>query len=859
MVLKMLKGLKRLVLTTGMLCGVGLFLCAADVKAAETGVTVSGPDSDTGVYSVKFEPNPDNNTGYIITSVKIKNKGGATTIPCSITTSTVGKGTSTTPVEIATFKKSDIAQKGSELTLEPDKTAELIVSVEYSTKSGDTDPVPAGSPTESPKFFSDKLYKISVSKDVSKYDTAASPSYTITVGNDRTFSGTGYGFSGEKYSIKSTGVDGTKYYEYIGKSIIDCYAIEDETVKLKYLSAGSSWPATEGGWILADTDVAYLAEYFPVIGSVKIDKINSAALSEESKKIYLDKTGATKIDLAVSLEPVSGNDTDRTELNKAANSLGAMPNVGGLMTNFTNTAVGSYAYDASSKTSTYTITGGLTNPDSQGTVTTRFSVYYGTSGSGRIIDNYTNLTDEIVLTVYPHPTALTHAESTPITFKKSETKVIDITMLPKGVNQDKISDYVLDGAVVEKNGTTTTTLFTSKGFNISTKKLTLTSGATTGSTNIILTLKNTGDSADTISVTIPVSVIDIDPAKTATAVNGSNKNFITCGFALDMAQLIADNVKDGSGNAVKVDKSKITDIKVGDTNLGTDGLWKPTSPKLNNVVTCKIDGTEVASGAGMKVGAYPMPTLSYNTSARTLDAIIPSKVSTGLGDSNKIFEGTGFKLTLEDDNGNVLYEYADDKYKSVISGNTGKLSADYKVSASDVEAMITSAASNGKFSNDTTSVKFRIVPMGSGTKADSKVNNTASTTVYKITASGTNFATSYAYGLDGQTVSLVASPLSGYTFSKWSDGNTSNPRQIKISASGTRAFQAVAGERVDPNSSTGRTGGTGGDNSELYDNVPKTAESNSAIWLIVFMVFAVMGTAYALYLQLKAATSKNDK
>ena len=118
--------------------------------------------------------------------------------------------------------------------------------------------------------------------------------------------------------------------------------------------------------------------------------------------------------------------------------------------------------------------------------------------------------------------------------------------------------------------------------------------------------------------------------------------------------------------------------------------------------------------------------------------------------------------------------------------------------------------------------------------------------------------------LNGQTVKLTASPNSGYTFEKWSDGNTSNPREIKVSSSGTKTFTAIAKQSVNPtNGSTTNGGvngnGTAGDNSQLYDDVPKTAESNSAIWLIVFMVFAVMGTTYALYLQLRAATSKNDR
>ena len=257
-----------------------------------------------------------------------------------------------------------------------------------------------------------------------------------------------------------------------------------------------------------------------------------------------------------------------------------------------------------------------------------------------------------------------------------------------------------------------------------------------------------------------------------------------------------------------------------------------------------------------------MPTATYSSSNRTLSVKIPTKVATAYSDDNNIRQSKGFKLILEDSSGNTLYEYTDSKYQNVLSSSS-ESTVTYTVPAADIEGMVTSAASNGKFSADTTSVKFKVIPMGykqSSTSdetikaKDEIAGKTDAVTVYKVSASGTNFTSSAAYGLDGQTVSITATPNSGYSFKQWSDGNTSNPRQVKVSASGTRAFQAVAGDRV-----ANSTGAGGTDNSELYDDVPKTAESNSAIWLIVFMVFAVMGTTYALYLQLRAANSKHDR
>ena len=382
-------------------------------------------------------------------------------------------------------------------------------------------------------------------------------------------------------------------------------------------------------------------------------------------------------------------------------------------------------------------------------------------------------------------------------------------------------------------------------------------------TNVILQLED--GKGNSVQGEFEVKIISFSKDNTIKSINKNNKNYITYnkdkGYSLDIKQLVIDNAKDTSDNTVTITKDQITSVSVGGS-LCSDGIWKPSEAALNQKVSCKINGVKIEESDGLKVSAYPMPTATYSSSNRTLSVKIPTKVATSYSDDNNIRQSKGFKLILEDSSGNTLYEYTDSKYQSVLSSSS-ESTVTYTVTASDIEGMITSAASNGKFSADTTSVKFKVIPMGykqSSTSdetikaKDEIAGKTDAVTVYKVSASGTNFSSSAAYGLDGQTVSITATPNSGYSFKQWSDGNTSNPRQVKVSASGTRAFQAVAGDRV-----ANSTGAGGTDNSELYDDVPKTAESNSAIWLIVFMVFAVMGTTYALYLQLKAANSKHDR
>ncbi|MCI6408992.1 MAG: hypothetical protein MR797_04465, partial [Lachnospiraceae bacterium] len=432
-------------------------------------------------------------------------------------------------------------------------------------------------------------------------------------------------------------------------------------------------------------------------------------------------------------------------------------------------------------------------------------------------------------------------------------------ILPAGANQD-LSNY--DGTVTVTSGSELldTRTYAAGKLTLKTKP-----SITSGTATIQIKLTDNTTSTDLEPKTLTVKIISFSKDKTISSINNSNKNYITYnkdkGYSLDIKQLIIDNAKDTSDNTVKITKDQITSVSVGGSSC-SDGMWKPSEAALNQKVSCKINGVKIEESDGLKVSAYPMPTATYSSSNRTLSVKIPTKVATAYSDDNNIRQSKGFKLILEDSSGNTLYEYTDSKYQSVLSSSSDS-TVSYTVTASDIEGMITSAASNGKFSADTTSVKFKVIPMGYKQSSSSDetikakdeiVGKTDAVTVYKVSASGTNFTSSAAYGLDGQTVSITATPNSGYSFKQWSDGNTSNPRQVKVSASGTRSFQAVAGDRV-----ANSTGAGGTDNSELYDDVPKTAESNSAIWLIVFMVFAVMGTTYALYLQLKAANSKHDR
>ena len=295
----------------------------------------------------------------------------------------------------------------------------------------------------------------------------------------------------------------------------------------------------------------------------------------------------------------------------------------------------------------------------------------------------------------------------------------------------------------------------------------------------------------------------------------------------------------------KVDSYSVS----GDTvTIKVTGIKHATDKRLQFKV-----GTSTV--ADPKLVVYIKPKLEESSSS--LKISLPDKVVIG---SNST-EVTGFRLyAYKSDIDSPIYD-SGDTYKSAGKTKT--------ISAADINQIIKDKS--GNFSGEQDTVKFVVVPMGhKNGSSDYSVAKTSddklfksdevSVNVYRASVSGNGIIGSSAYGIAGQKVTISAYPASGYASVKWSDGSTNPTKEVTLSTS-TSANQLKA-EGVLGAQNPNAAGGTGGANSgdmSGYDDVPKTAESNSAIWLIVFMVFAVMGTAYALYLQLKAATSKNDK
>lgn len=842
MVFRMLKGFRRLMLTTAMLFGVGLFLCGNEVKAA---VKIDSATIVNNEIEIIFIADGGETSFSGDVHVWEKTAGVADKFTFSFSSS---------PVSI-----SDDNHKGKGLIPREEIRAwrgskNLTSSIVCSEIWLDTDASPSiSNPTSKSAEGSnlDRLYEVVAESEASSPYVAGSTvasGYKIQVnGSDVGTSGAtakAYLFGSEAYKVVISGTDVNKYYA-------------------NTMSDGKAPKWADNGWTNAgngmsfgapDKDVTHKFVYLPVIKTIELDPSTTKYL-----KTYFEGNSATESVTrdVTSLLKVTTEDSDADSAILAKHYM--------ILPNLQDGNISSWEgkCDPTTHKQELTVTSDVQNERKYA-----FFSFKSTTPDGGSISS-----PNIPFYVFSKAKEITSGAGTTITLQKGQSIEfgVGLNAAADGSTLGNISTLIVNSsntAVIPAANITKTaaTVNDDTGLVTADALLKITAGSTTGSSTI--TLKCTEPARDvkaisahdTNTLSITVNVVALDATKTKDAINNSERNFITVDHKLDLEAFFKDYVKDSSGGNLNMAPKSVRIIN-GSDYAELDGM-KLKGKKAGTVKVSAWFSSTTASGSAdveeIEIGVFPNITAEYLDSSRTVKVKIPRRVATSYKDSKTISEAKGFTLVLEDSSGNTLYEYDKTKFQDVIS-NSSDDSKEYTISASDIESMVTNAASNGKFNNDTTSVKFRVVPRGykppksdkDMTTADKDVNDSCSATVYRVTASGTNFGTTYAYGLSGQNVTLTASPNAGFTFKQWSDGNTSNPRTVTVSSSGTRTFSAVAGERL--------PGGTGSDNSQLYDDVPKTAESNSAIWLIVFMVFAVIGTTYALYLQLRAAASKNDK
>lgn len=369
----------------------------------------------------------------------------------------------------------------------------------------------------------------------------------------------------------------------------------------------------------------------------------------------------------------------------------------------------------------------------------------------------------------------------------------------------------------------------------------------TGTYTVTATATNNGYGAP-ITQTQVITVTDIKPVTDITGVPTD----ITVGYELALSGSNYPTVvpSDATNKTItwSVKNQNSTNAAINDSK------FKATSAGTATITATITNGT--ATGNYTKdftITVHKAPTISYDTSNRSLTVSLPEEVVTGYGNSSNITEVTGGYLEVFY-NGSSVYN----------SGTTYQSSGkSFTVSASNVESIISSLSS--KFSGTTSTIEFRITPVGhtasntSGYERSSINGTSGSVTVYQISVGGANITSATYYGLAGSSLKITATPASGYSFTQWSDGNTSNPRTVTVSsttASNGYAATAVLGANRSSSATAGGTGSGGSGGTGNYDAVPKTGEGNAVLWM---MAIAILSGAAAMTVLVRRIMKKEPQ
>lgn len=350
---------------------------------------------------------------------------------------------------------------------------------------------------------------------------------------------------------------------------------------------------------------------------------------------------------------------------------------------------------------------------------------------------------------------------------------------------------------------------------------------------------------------------------------------VTSGLTLRLndSNLIFYDKNDNILKGVALKTAIVADEDVLEVKKDNSGVYLVgDEPGTTEVELVLADGTVLEDI--LEITVYPMPTLTYESN-RSLKVGMPYKVAIP-GSKDSLKQVTGFKLYVyHDDDKLGEFDMSDmglSSFSSSAKDSTGTRTL--TVSAGAVEKIITNLANNGRFSGDSMGITFKAVPIGKRKSGGSttyetnkdKVYGEDSTTVYRvgISVAGCTVTQSSRYGLSGQEISFTSdqsstnwtgvgtggSTTTGSTAKYTVGTNTTTNLALKATANGSSNGSTSP---VQPGTNSGGANGTGA-GADGLDDVPKTSESNAPMWLIVIVVLAAIGGAYALYLQLRPVT-----
>lgn len=422
----------------------------------------------------------------------------------------------------------------------------------------------------------------------------------------------------------------------------------------------------------------------------------------------------------------------------------------------------------------------------------------------------------------------------------------------------------------------TTKSSTSKEFSLSKVGKSTLKSAGTFKTEITITDSNNKTCTDTYTFTIDEPSVEITKLTlNNTYVTVGESALVSASFTLSEKVDSVEDIEDSfeveyDGKYIDSDddihvvlasgkKSGTVSFGVKGKSVGTDSVTFSSDLYEKDEITKPI-----------YVVAGPAITQDYKADNHTIKFTLPTYVGTYMSPNMGV---TGYRLLI----------YQGDTVKKTLD----RVTTGSKEVSINVEELLSSIDLTG----DSYTFKIGVEPVGKcnyGTsdvsdaqkststtsKPDPLVAKTTDITAYKVAITAgadVTVSPSTVWGLPGQEVKLTASTSKAGADSSniaWTKSGSNSALQrgstysykVSTTTGDNKLTAQLAANSNSSSSGGGATPGTNsgsGANSEGLDDVPKTAESNAPIWLIIVLVFAAMGGAYALYMQMRPATVDN--
>ena len=509
---RVLKGIGRLMLTTAVMCGVGLFLCSSEVKAEVKVILEAGNDTNgnPGGFTVTVTAAQNDDISKI---TKIQLMDDSSTSLYSLTTGTdvdtTLEGTSNVfPITSSDFlekiDKASINSDGKDFTI---KNAKVTYETKPASGSGTGTPTTKDSLDLDP-VITKTIYKISApALDISKYETdlsSSSLSYTITASYVEGNPQVGYGYDGDEYSIKSSATD---YYANYHTGSASEWTEEGE-----FKDATTPYSGT-----LGTNPIPTKVQYFPKFNDVWFETTGST-------NVYLDGDGkATGISLEAIFDNTNLNNSSGKDRNIIMSNMVIVPE----LTNTGSTNIAGYTWSGGGGTPSTTINFGtstkpaLSDINFPGVAKVKAIARKsdGVNGETPPINSVETKSSDnyLSLNVYAQPTGIL-LQNVPISVMaggNATTVKIFKGIEPGGANQNLLgytaSLSVRPSGVID---------VTNASFNSSTGEITVKANSTaTAGAAATVTLKLDNGITTPISNSFDVKIISFDKDKTISLMN----------------------------------------------------------------------------------------------------------------------------------------------------------------------------------------------------------------------------------------------------------------------------------------------------------------------------------------------------